>query len=316
MDNKANVNIQDNQLHTPLILACGHAHQAEMIIQKLSDRGADVHLEGLDKRTALHYAASRGLDINTLLKVGADPNAKDAEGSTPLHMAAQEACYHVMERLVQVGCDANTLNLYKKSPLHYAAAKGNLRCVQYLVKSGADMFQVDSLKNLPVWYAAASGFAKTVQYFVSHNVPLDPIGLQNKKQNYEEGDNHFATISKPLRVALEKKHFLIAKVLLLGGCDKGPLLEWITNIPPAAYEEFHNLALIEWLHDFTSNPQCLLQNCRLAIRKCLGINLTKKYDQLPLPLTVKKFIMMEDVDDELGSTASISETMMTLSSLW
>ena len=56
------------------------------------------------------------------------------------------------------------------------------------------------------------------------------------------------------------------------------LLEWITNIPPAAYEEFYNLALIEWLHDFTSNPQCLLQNCRLALRKCLGINLTQKYE--------------------------------------
>lgn len=272
----------------------------------LLDAGADVRSEGLEARTALHYAAGRGLDISLLLDAKADPNAVDVEGFTPLHMAAQEASYSVIENLLKVGCNPNALTSRERTPLHLASNKGNLRCIKLLVDSGGDMFLPDASGNLPVWYAASQGFSRTLQYFVSHNVPLGP---------YCE-DGVPVKVSNPLQVALERKHFLVAKVLLLGGCEEAPLHTWMEDIPPSAYREFHNLSLIDWLRNHATNPPCLLQKCRLVIRKCLGRHLLEKHKELPLPITVKKFIMMDDVEDELGSVSPISDTMLSLSSFW
>ena len=54
-----------------------------------------VHLEAVDhvECTALHCAAALGDDALAvrLLKAGASPRARDAEGLTPLHLAARAA---------------------------------------------------------------------------------------------------------------------------------------------------------------------------------------------------------------------------------
>ena len=61
--------------------------------------------------TGLHHAAARGgvTEIRTLLGARADPNVRDMEGRTPLHVAAFESNYDAVGALVAGGGDINAL---------------------------------------------------------------------------------------------------------------------------------------------------------------------------------------------------------------
>ena len=60
-------------------------------VRELLRRGADVnHCQKVILKYPLHVAAENGLlnEVHLLLRVGADPNCKMENGSTPLHLAA------------------------------------------------------------------------------------------------------------------------------------------------------------------------------------------------------------------------------------
>jgi ankyrin repeat protein len=57
------------------------------VIRTLADAGVSVHARNGAGETALHWAVDWRAEhaVNTLLDMGADPNAVDERGNTPLH---------------------------------------------------------------------------------------------------------------------------------------------------------------------------------------------------------------------------------------
>ncbi len=92
--------------------------------------------------TPLHYAAAGGneQEVSSLLKAGANVNAKDEDGWTPLHFAAQSKSAGVAELLLAAGAEVNATDLHGNTPLWTAVftSRGEGVLIGILRRAGAD----------------------------------------------------------------------------------------------------------------------------------------------------------------------------------
>jgi cytohesin len=74
------------------------------------------------------------------LAAGADVNAKDEEGLTPLHLAAGRGHKKIVELLIAKDADVNAkLAVEGETPLHLAAWDGHKEIAELLIAKGADV---------------------------------------------------------------------------------------------------------------------------------------------------------------------------------
>jgi len=132
-----------------------------------------VNAAGFEQKTALYYAAARGLDPTTLLAAGADPRARDAADNTPLHAAAAGGHGSVVRTLVSCS-DITATNSQGRTALHLSAAKGDVGCLEAIVEAaGPDCcMAVDASGHLPVYYSAYNGHYDATVFFIIVNAPL------------------------------------------------------------------------------------------------------------------------------------------------
>ena len=89
--------------------------------------------------TPLHMAAGNAdavENLQMLIEVGADIEARNDDGATPLHRAASESSAAV-RTLVDAGADIMARMENGRTPLHQAAALGSAENVKALIEAGA-----------------------------------------------------------------------------------------------------------------------------------------------------------------------------------
>ncbi len=92
--------------------------------------------------TILHRVArwtSNPTVVSLFLDAGYDPNAKDDDGSTPLHWAGANENAMVTWALVEGGARVNARNNPGTTPLYAAIWRGNRMAVSVLLDAGADV---------------------------------------------------------------------------------------------------------------------------------------------------------------------------------
>ncbi|PBD16151.1 ankyrin repeat domain-containing protein [Wolbachia endosymbiont of Drosophila subpulchrella] len=171
MDKGANVDAEDENGDTPLDLATTQdirtllQNTDELLkaagsgdiqeVNSLINKGANVNATDQDGKTPLHWAAVKGHEevVEALLKVnGINVNATDQGGKTPLHLAARDNNKEIVEALLKVnGINVNAQDKDDSTPLHWAAVKGHEEVVEALLgKHGIDVNLVDKNKDTPL----------------------------------------------------------------------------------------------------------------------------------------------------------------------
>lgn len=127
---------------------------------------AEVQFKDGQGNTLLHYVARRPDDagklIETLIDRGVDPNSRNNEEETPLHVANTR---HAVQELVRCGADINIKNFGGFTPLHLAiyfcTVSSEQVCFQ-LIDSGADVNIIGPDNELPVELAERFCMSKVV----------------------------------------------------------------------------------------------------------------------------------------------------------
>lgn len=113
-------------------------------VEALLRAGADVDAGNDYGVTPLHLACANGnvAIVRKLLAAGADPNAAKLTGETPLMRCARNGVVDAVRALIERGADVNrTENSEAQTALMWAAAGDHVEVVETLIRAGADVEQ-------------------------------------------------------------------------------------------------------------------------------------------------------------------------------
>jgi ankyrin repeat protein len=157
--------------------------------------------------TVLHAAAAFGLHSLALaiLEVECSNLTRwdigDANGRTPLSLAAEQGNLNLVKLLLNTGANISTRdNRYGLSPLHWAAFEGRKSTVEFLLERGADVNISDSSGTTSyctaLSVAAARGHKEIVKLLLENGANIDLFGLKNgwTALNLSAGYGHKAVV--------------------------------------------------------------------------------------------------------------------------
>lgn len=105
----------------------------------------------------LHRAAKVGdlVEIRRLLSLGAQPDARDSHGWTPVHMAAFKGQAEAIHEFLSTGSvDPNLPDSRGWAAIHLAAQEGHHQAIEALLKNGASPSSVTRSGNAALHVAA------------------------------------------------------------------------------------------------------------------------------------------------------------------
>ncbi|KAL9951626.1 hypothetical protein ACROYT_G044327 [Oculina patagonica] len=115
------------------------------VVRLCLDNGAVIpRLKKSDGTTAFHVACAQGvIEVVQLLASEDDAicrtNLTDNQGLTPLHIAAYNNHFAVVQYLLQQGASVDPRDKHRRTPLFLAAGEGATESVQALINAGADV---------------------------------------------------------------------------------------------------------------------------------------------------------------------------------
>lgn len=138
--------------------------------------GTQAEYAPTPEQQAVIRAAKKGDEGTVRTLIEADPallNARDRDGSTPLHCAAWKGHATVVTLLLDAGADVNARNQndhWGDTPLHAAAHGGQRVVAEILITRGADVNARNSRGNTPLAESRIHDAKSVANLLIKHGV--------------------------------------------------------------------------------------------------------------------------------------------------
>ncbi|HUU39879.1 MAG TPA: ankyrin repeat domain-containing protein, partial [Desulfatiglandales bacterium] len=144
--------------------------------QMLIKYGADVNAVDVSGRTPLYYAVSSGSEdlVKVLIAKNANVDIADDDGWTVSHLAIMnyKKSNNMLELLLSYNVDINAKDVDGKTPLHWACFMRRSQAAYALLnnkKKQVDINARDKDERTPLHLAAKENLTEIVRLLLSHN---------------------------------------------------------------------------------------------------------------------------------------------------
>lgn len=179
------------ELDCRLITAIDERGDMSGQIRKLIEEGADRDAEDSWGRTPLIYAARMGNTdaVKLLISAGTDVNRKNFEGASPLSKAALYGHLDCIKLLLEAGADVCACDCDGYTALMWAAGGVNIECMRMLIEAGADI----DMKNKGGETAGDVLKRRDAKQHAKHMDELEGFALFVKRLKDEDIKDHSGT---------------------------------------------------------------------------------------------------------------------------
>ena len=181
-------------------------------VQKLIRDGADANAAQVDGTTPLHWAVHHddAAMVAALLRAGAKANAVNRYGVPPLAQACSNGNPEIVKLLLDAGADANGTLKGGETMLMVAARAGNVAVVKALLARDARPEARERAGQTALMWAAAEGHTEAVRALLAAGATL--------KGTVDSG-------YPPLYFAVRNGHLETVRLLLASGADAKAAIE-------------------------------------------------------------------------------------------
>lgn len=185
----------------------GWSSTAKMLIEHCASI-PDVRY--MQQSLALKEAAASGniLTVRLLLELGEDPNHRDCDGWSAIHLAAEEGHLEILRLLLIAGANPNVISSYGTSPLHCAATGGHVSIVSLLLLQQADPLKSTCHGWTALHHAAFMGHSHVVQCLLEDDRVRS---IASQQDNHGWSVLHLAVHSRDLTIV----HILLDKYVIV-----------------------------------------------------------------------------------------------------
>ncbi|KAK4072083.1 hypothetical protein Trihar35433_4147 [Trichoderma harzianum] len=283
-------------LHMALSLGTKGFSIAKILLQSNSATATSyAQAKAKDEATPLHIAAEHGPSeaIELLRGLGADVNALDDFGQTPLLISIYNKKWDIAELLIRGGANVDADERVGYAPLLGAVAGGSDRIVKLLLKAKVDVDAIDEDGYSPLHLAVAQHELHILRQLLEAGAKIDAVtGTGNQT---------------PLHIAVRNKYRDIVKVLLEMGA-RTTLYNSLGFSPLQLSLYIGNLELVQDLvaHDRKASVKAVLEKgkdgntpihtlCHWTYYECDEETMIKMLDEL---LSISPEIDINAINDE------------------